>query len=143
MNADERKRFADTLKELRIAHEYKQADIAAAVDIQQGTYSNYECGKRMPSSVVLYRIACFYGMTVNELLKNSVSLDDTIFFDAPGITTMRENALYSDSQEEPSLPNTSKSRKLLQLFSGMRPRQQDEVLRFAEFIRSSGYSGRF
>lgn len=72
MNSKDRKLLADKLKELRLAHGYKQAVIAGAIDIKQATYSNYELGKRTPGSVTLYRIASFYGMSADDLLKLSI-----------------------------------------------------------------------
>lgn len=56
--------LADKLKELRIIHNYNQADVAAVLGIVRQTYSHYETGKRKPSYNALAKLANFYGVSM-------------------------------------------------------------------------------
>jgi transcriptional regulator with XRE-family HTH domain len=76
------KTLADKLKELRKFHNYNQADVAAALDVIRQTYSHYETGKRTPSNEVLYKLAKFYDITIDELMRNTVELDPNLYFNA-------------------------------------------------------------
>ena len=77
------KSLADKLKELRLAHSYKQVDVAAIIGVVRQTYSHYERGSRKPSAEILYKLAAFYDIPVNELLRYTTELDPELFFDAP------------------------------------------------------------
>ena len=71
------------LKELRLAHSYKQVDVASALDIVRQTYSHYENGSRTPDSEMLYKIAAFYNISVDDLMKHTVTLDPDIYYNSP------------------------------------------------------------
>ncbi|MBO4374908.1 MAG: helix-turn-helix transcriptional regulator [Lachnospiraceae bacterium] len=122
---------------MRLAHGYKQADIAGAIDIKQATYSNYENGKRTPGTMVLYRLANFYGMSVDDLMKLSIHLDENIYYDAPGPTqvVMEEADFLSYHGDRNEKPLSEKESRLLFHFSKLSPAQQDEVISFAKFKR--------
>ncbi|MCR5322034.1 MAG: helix-turn-helix transcriptional regulator [Lachnospiraceae bacterium] len=70
------------LRELRLAHKYKQVDVAAALGVVRQTYSHYENGDRKPDAEMLYKIAAFYNIPVNDLLQNTVPLDPDIYYDS-------------------------------------------------------------
>ena len=131
--------LAEKLKELRLAHGYKQADIAGAIDIKQATYSNYELGKRTPGSTILYRIANFYGMSADDLMKLSIPLDDNIYYDAviPSKTVKEEAEFLSYRDNKKEKPLSKKEALLLFLFSKLNSSEQDEVISFARFKRQS------
>ena len=74
--------IGEKLKELRKAHGYKQVDVAGAVDIKQSTYSQYEAGVRTPSNLILFKLASFYGISTDDLLKLCIDLDDDVYFEA-------------------------------------------------------------
>lgn len=74
------KTLADKLKELRKFHNYNQADVAAALDVVRQTYSHYETGKRTPSNDILYKLAKFYNITIDDLMANTVDLDPSLYF---------------------------------------------------------------
>ena len=86
MDSETRQTIGSKLKELRKSHNLMQVDIAASIDIKQATYSQYETGKRIPSAVVLFKIASFYGISVDDLLKLCIDHDDNIYFDAMDIS---------------------------------------------------------
>lgn len=73
----------EKLKELRLAHAYKQVDVASALGIVRQSYSHYERGDRTPDSEMLYKIAAFYNISVNDLMQHAVSLDPDIYYDSP------------------------------------------------------------
>ena len=73
----------EKLKELRLAHSYKQVDVASAIGVVRQTYSHYEKGDRTPDSEMLYKIAAFYNISVNDLMKHAVRLDPDIYYDSP------------------------------------------------------------
>ena len=76
----------DRLRELRVARGLKQADVAAILNVAQQTYSHYENGKRRPSADMLYKLSGFYGISVDDLLRLSLELDQNEYFDAPDST---------------------------------------------------------
>ena len=131
----ESNKIGEKLKELRIAHNLKQIDIAAAIDVKQATYSQYETGKRTPSSLILYKISSFYGLSVDDLLHLCVDLDDNIFFDAKspspsGIET-DEFLRFSKIKRYASL--SQQERRLLFYFSKLNELKQNEIIDFASF----------
>ena len=71
------------LKELRKAHAYRQEDVAAALGIVRQTYANYEQGIRTPDAEVLYKLAGFYNIPVDDLMHLTMELDPDEYFDAP------------------------------------------------------------
>lgn len=56
-------------KELRKAHSYTQDFVAASLGIVRQTYSNYETGKRTPSSEMLYKLKRNFYFTFRRYLK--------------------------------------------------------------------------
>ncbi len=79
-------RIGTKLKELRLSHGYTQSEVAMAAEIKQQTYSAYESGKRTPSPVPLYKIANYYGISADDLLKLCLELDDNVYYEAPAPT---------------------------------------------------------
>ncbi len=73
----------EKLRELRLAHSYKQVDVASALGVVRQTYSHYERGDRTPDSDTLYKIAAFYNISVNDLLQYTVALDPDMYYDSP------------------------------------------------------------
>lgn len=84
-------KLAKKLKELRKAYSYRQADVAAALDIGRQTYVNYETGIRTPSHETLFKLAGFYNIFADDLLQLSVDLDRDIYYDAPTPTQSSED----------------------------------------------------
>lgn len=75
--------LASKIKELRKLHNYNQADVAAALGVVRQTYSHYETGKRAPGNDVLYKLAKFYNISMDELMANTVDLDPALYFNSP------------------------------------------------------------
>ena len=132
LSEQDRLLLAAKLKEMRLAHGYKQADIAGAIDIKQATYSNYETGKRTPGSMILYRIASFYGLKSDDLLRLSIHLDDNVFYDAPEPNTaVQEEEEYLTFRNNKSKKDLSPKEALLLFhFSKLTTTQQDEIISY-------------
>lgn len=60
--------IAKTLFDLRKQHHVSQEKLANAINSHQVYISEIEKGKKLPSLQLLYNIACFYGMTLTELV---------------------------------------------------------------------------
>ena len=61
----------DSLRKLRKQKGYSQADIADALGIAQNSYSRYENGQRQPDIDMLQKLSKIFGVTVDDLLKNT------------------------------------------------------------------------
>ncbi len=61
-------KLAERLKELRKERNLRQEQVAVALDISMSAYCNYEQGKREPTASVLWRMADYYGVSVDYLL---------------------------------------------------------------------------
>jgi len=68
------------LKTLRLSHGYTQVDVAVAVDIAQPSYFDMEKGKTKPSLGTLYRLAAYYYISVDDILRHCINLDDEMLF---------------------------------------------------------------
>ena len=75
--------LANKLKELRISHSYKQVDIAAFLGVVRQTYANYENGLRTPDTETLHKIAALYGITLDDLMQLTTTLDPELYYNAP------------------------------------------------------------
>lgn len=58
----------ENLKQAREAAHFTQMQAANALEISDGTYKNYEQGKREPNNTLLLKIADLYGVTTDYLL---------------------------------------------------------------------------
>ena len=58
----------ETIRNLRIDHNYTQQQIAKLLNISQNTYSQYEIGVLNYSVDALLKLADFYGVSVDYLL---------------------------------------------------------------------------
>lgn len=56
------------LKQVRVEHGYKQAEIAAVLGIGQSAYSMMESGQREINGEKLVKLARFYDCSTDELL---------------------------------------------------------------------------
>lgn len=65
MTEQQKKRIAETLRELR--GERKQKEVADAVGVSNMAMSQYESGKRIPNDTIKMKIAKFYGTTVEHI----------------------------------------------------------------------------
>lgn len=68
MGNDGLKDFGRRLKELRTAQGLNQTQFAKQVNLTQAAISQFEDGKRIPSSSALQKIAIGLGLTLDELI---------------------------------------------------------------------------
>ena len=73
--------LAKKLKNLRLAHSYKQVDVASAIGVLRQTYSHYENGDRTPNAEILYKLAAFYNISINDLMQHTVNLDPELYYE--------------------------------------------------------------
>lgn len=55
------------IKELRLLKGLKQEDIASTLGVSQGTYNNWETGRRKPELETILKIADFYDVGLDFL----------------------------------------------------------------------------
>ena len=53
----------------------RQADVSAATGIDQRTLSNYETGKTNPDSFSIIKLANFFGVSTDYLLRNDIDTE--------------------------------------------------------------------
>lgn len=69
----DRDKFAMKMRDLRKAKELTehrkvmQKEVAAAVGVREVTISNYECGTSAPTYETAWKIADYYGVSLDEL----------------------------------------------------------------------------
>ncbi len=64
-------KLAERLKALRLEKHLKQEETAKGMDISVRTYCRYEYGEREPDASVLWRMADFYGVSIDYLVGRS------------------------------------------------------------------------
>ena len=63
------------IKELRTLKGYKQEYIAQILEVSQGTYNNWETGKRRPELDTIIKIADFYDVELDYLFGRDVEVN--------------------------------------------------------------------
>lgn len=72
--------LGDRLKELRESRKLTQDKLAEILGISRGTYAHYEINKRKPDYDMLIKLADYYGVTTDFLLRGeSQEAQDNIF----------------------------------------------------------------
>ena len=56
------------IKKIREEHNVKQADLAIYLKIDRTTLSHYESGFRVPGIFVVWKIADYFNMSIDELV---------------------------------------------------------------------------
>ena len=69
LSALDKKKIGNKLKEVRSRLDLTQQQIADECNISQTTYSNYEVGLYLPSSLVLYTICYNHGLSMDYFIK--------------------------------------------------------------------------
>ena len=126
-------RIAEKLKELRRSQGYTQSDVAMAADIRQQTYSAYEAGKRTPSPLPLYKIASFYGITVDDLMKLCFELDEDVYYDAlpPSVKGLEMSDYLSFFSDEKYSELTQEQKEILYYFSKLDAAGRQDMIDYA------------
>ena len=57
------------IKDLRIDSDFLQKDVASAIGITQRKYSYIETGVQLATEDILFKLALFYGVNVDYILK--------------------------------------------------------------------------
>lgn len=71
------------LIELRKQHNYTQEYVSSHIHISRAGYSQYETGKRVPSSESLLKLAELYEISINQLINPQIiSVSDSILSDS-------------------------------------------------------------
>ena len=128
-------RIGEKLKELRLSHNYTQSEVAMAAEVKQQTYSYYESGKRTPGVAPLYKIASYYGIRADDLMKLCVELDENIYYDAVSMTKEGEQMsdylkFYNDPRYAELSPD---QRELLYYQSKLTVSSRKELTEYASF----------
>lgn len=128
-------KIGQKLKELRLAHGYTQSEVAMAADIKQQTYSAYESGKRIPSPVPIYKIANYYGISADDLLKLCLELDDNIYYEATPPTVagveMEDYLSFCNDSKYGSL--TAEQKEMLYYFGKLDKSGRKDMIDYASY----------
>lgn len=130
--------LAHKLKELRLAHNYNQDEVAIVLNVARQTYSHYETGNRTPSAKSLYTLAHFYHIDINDLLQLTMELDEDIIFTTPKNTQSANDLIHfikytenSYNKKKLHLLNTCE-RRLLFYFEQLSIGDQEEMIEIAK-----------
>lgn len=103
LKGDESGMIDQIIKQLRIANEYTQKQIAEILNIDRSTYAYYESGKTKPDIAQLAKLARLYNVSVDSLIgvvKKVSTISDSVelkkFHDENRIEKM---ALLSDDEK--------------------------------------------
>ncbi len=64
-------KLAERLKSLRLEKKLKQEEVAEGLKIAMRSYCRYEYGEREPNASVLWRMADFFGVSMDYLVGRS------------------------------------------------------------------------
>ncbi len=126
------------LRELRKVKNYTQDDVAAVLQTSRQTYSHYETGLRKPSTESLYKLAGLYEISVEDLLKLSIELDENIYFDAPKPSQQSEDLsafleYFNDPKNKKKYQyNTNLEKELLYYFQKLTELDKKEIIEFTK-----------
>jgi transcriptional regulator with XRE-family HTH domain len=126
------------LRELRKVNNYTQDDVAEVLQTSRQTYSHYETGLRKPSTESLYKLAGLYGISVEDLLKLSIELDENIYFDAPKPSQQSEDLsafleYFNDPKNKKKYQyNTNLEKELLYYFQKLSDEDKKELTEIAK-----------
>jgi transcriptional regulator with XRE-family HTH domain len=122
--------MGEVLKELRSFHGYTQKEISKQLNITSQAYSNYEKNKRTPDVEMMYKIAHFYGKTIDQLISYCYTKQ---FEDSRNYGAKR--SLYrvvSDSGI--TIPITAKQAKMVTDILSLPPEKLDACQKLIELI---------
>lgn len=126
------------LKELRKANDYSQADVASMLGISRQTYSHYETGRRKPSTDMLYKLAGYYKISIDDLMHLTIDIDRNIFYDAPKPTQSSEDLasfldFFNDEKNRKKFQyNTNLEKELLYYFQLITDEDKREIIEFTK-----------
>ncbi|SEG45767.1 DNA-binding transcriptional regulator, XRE-family HTH domain [Butyrivibrio sp. Su6] len=126
------------LRELRKVYNYTQDDVAEVLQTSRQTYSHYETGLRKPSTESLYKLAGLYEISVEDLLKLSIELDENVYFDAPRPSQESEDlSAYLEYFNDPKNQkkyhyHTNLEKEILYYFQKLSDLDKKEIIEFTK-----------
>lgn len=81
--------IGNQIKQLRIARDITQAELATRLSVAKSTISSYENGSRLPSYDILIKIAHLFHVSTDNLLGCSTEY----FLDITGLTLKQQSTL--------------------------------------------------
>jgi transcriptional regulator with XRE-family HTH domain len=71
--------FSEKLRHLRLQHDLTQTDLAHRLDVARQAYvSNLEAGRKMPSLDLLLRVAVFFEVATDYLLRDTIPVEQVV-----------------------------------------------------------------
>jgi len=64
-----RKKVGEKLKNLRQRYDYTQEDIARIAGVGANSITNYESGRRLPDYLILQKVADFFGVSTDYIIR--------------------------------------------------------------------------
>lgn len=128
----------EKLRELRKSRHLKQSDVAAALNIQHTTYSNYETGKRKIKPEIIYKLAGILDVPLEDLMHLLIDVDRDIDFDAPKETEESKDLAglleyTSNPYNKEKLKMLSEyEKKLLYYFEQISNQDKEEIIEFTK-----------
>ena len=122
--------LGEVLKELREFHGYTQKEISTQLNITSQAYSNYEKNKRTPDVEMMYKIAQFYGKTIDDLinLRYTKQLEDSRNY------TSNRSLYRAVSDSGVVIPMTAKQAKMVTDILSLPPEKLDACQKVIELI---------
>lgn len=119
------------LRELRTYHDYKQKDISSYLNITSQAYSNYERNQRTPDIEVMYKIAEFYNITLDQLVRYCYlgTIEESCNYNAP------KKVYRAVHDSSVSIPITGKQAQILKDILSLTEEQQDACHQFINFLK--------
>ncbi len=130
--------LAKRLRELRKLNNYTQDYVAEVLQTSRQTYSHYETGIRKPSTESLYKLSGLYGISVEDLLKLSIELDENTYYDAPAPSQESEELsafleFFNDPKNQKKFyHHTSLEKELLYYFQKLTDLDKKEIIEFTK-----------
>lgn len=122
-------RLKENLKRLREINNFRQEDIANALDIERSTYASWESGRSLPKPVQLAKLSQMFNCSVDFLLFSEKYNEMILRCDPP----YRTNQVYG---EQYMLELTDEERALLLKFRLLTSNDKAKLDEFIDNIRS-------
>jgi len=119
------KKLGEILRHLRKSHGYTQVDVAVAINVTQPTYSLYEKGETRPTTDGLYRLAKYYDVLIDDIIRKCVELDEEMLFDTA-------DAAKENCEREDFLSFINKKK-----YKGLAPLEQEMLFNFNKLDKAA------
>lgn len=107
----------EKLKRLRLVNGYSQAYVATKLNISRQAYQHYECGRRVPNTEYLKKLAELYNLQIYDLMLSDIKLEFT--------DLVSEEPVYPKSIAE-------LEQKLLRAFRKLNEKEKRKLVKHAE-----------